>query len=170
MNNEKMEMLVDNLSEQINDIFEFLREMQNDADCVYTFLDNINASLERVAGNDFDDYACKAYRTIKANATTKDLLLEGALGLSGETGEVVDIIKKDVYHGHSLVNESGKFVIDQLDRDKLIHELGDVLWYVNEIAWAIGAPLSEIANKNIEKLKNRYPEGFSSEASKNRTC
>lgn len=170
MTNEKMEMMVDNLSEQINDIFEFLREMQNDADLLYTFLDNINVGLERLAGNDFDDYACKAYRTIKLNASNKDLLLEGALGLSGETGEAVDIIKKYIYHEHSIVSKTGESKLSKEDRDKLIYELGDILWYVNEIAYVINAPLSEIANKNIEKLKKRYPEGFSSEASKNRTC
>lgn len=170
MNNEKMEMMVDNLSEQINDIFEFLREMQNDADLLYTFLDNINVAIERLGGNAIDEYACKAYRTIKPNATTKDLLLEGALGLSGETGEVVDIIKKAVYHGHAVTNETGSCKLSKEDRDKLIDELGDVLWYTNLIAYSVGAPLSEIADHNIKKLKNRYPEGFSSEASKNRTC
>lgn len=170
MNNEDINTMVNKLSEQTNDIIEFLSGLQDDVDYFANFLDNISVSLERLTGNAIDEYACKAYRTIKANATTKDLLIEGSLGLSGETGEVIDIIKKYIYHGHSLVNETGSTKMSKEDRDKLIYELGDVLWYVNQIAYAIGAPLSEIANKNIEKLQKRYPEGFSSEASKNRTC
>jgi NTP pyrophosphatase (non-canonical NTP hydrolase) len=78
------------------------------------------------------------------------------LGLVGESGEVVDLIKKHVYHGHPL------------DSDKLLKELGDVLWYVAALATALDVELSEVAAKNIAKLTARYPEGFSSEASMNR--
>ena len=78
------------------------------------------------------------------------------LGLAGEAGEVVDYLKKVVGHGHKL------------DRDKLVKELGDVLWYVAEICSAINADMSDVAQQNIDKLKDRYPDGFSSERSINR--
>lgn len=83
-------------------------------------------------------------------------LLNGALGLSGESGEVADMIKKYIFHGHDL------------DRDELIKELGDVCWYVALLCEAIDVDLDDVMIRNIEKLKKRYPEGFSSEASINR--
>ena len=111
-----------------------------------------------------------AYQT-EALRTAGDLdRVCGALGLSGEAGEVIasllqlasatgavsDTIKKIRYHGHSP------------DRDKLVHELGDVLWYVASTAATLNASLDEIAEANIEKLRARYPDGFSTERSINR--
>jgi len=72
-----------------------------------------------------------------------------ALGLVGESGEVADLIKKVVAHGHPL------------DAEKLAQELGDVLWYLAVTADALGFSLDEIANRNITKLRARYPNGFS---------
>lgn len=83
-------------------------------------------------------------------------LLNGALGITGEAGEVADLIKKHVFHGHDL------------NRDEIVKELGDVCWYVALLATSIGVGLDEILERNIEKLKRRYPEGFSSAASINR--
>ena len=56
----------------------------------------------------------------------------------------------------------------ELDRDKVIKELGDVLWYIAAIASFLHVPLDEIAQRNIDKLAARYPEGFSNERSINR--
>lgn len=78
------------------------------------------------------------------------------LGITGEAGEVADIIKKASFHGH------------ELDIPELEKELGDVLWYLANIASVAGLDLSDIAEKNINKLKKRYPEGFSEERSINR--
>lgn len=78
------------------------------------------------------------------------------LGLAGEAGEVVDYLKKVVGHGHKM------------DKDKLVKELGDVLWYVAEICSAIKVDMGDVAQKNIDKLKKRYPDGFTSERSINR--
>lgn len=83
-------------------------------------------------------------------------LINGALGLTGEAGEVADIIKKHVFHGHDL------------DKDEIIKELGDVCWYAALLSYAIDIPLEDILQKNIDKLKRRYPEGFSEESSINR--
>ncbi|WP_191556593.1 nucleoside triphosphate pyrophosphohydrolase family protein [Metabacillus idriensis] len=84
-------------------------------------------------------------------------LVNFGLGLTGEAGEVADLIKKACFHGHSIGKEEIK------------KELGDVLWYLSNIARIAGLELDEIAAANIEKLKKRYPEGFSVEASINRS-
>jgi NTP pyrophosphatase (non-canonical NTP hydrolase) len=79
------------------------------------------------------------------------------MGLAGETGEVIDYIKKGLFHGH------------ELDRQKIIDELGDVLWYVSAIATACDdISLNDVLWRNVEKLRARYPDGFSEERSINR--
>ena len=82
-----------------------------------------------------------------------------ALGLAGEAGEVADVVKKVVHHRHPL---------DGAAREKLIKELGDVLWYVAHAASVLGVTLDDVAAANVEKLRRRYPDGFSSERSINR--
>ena len=82
-----------------------------------------------------------------------------ALGIAGESGEVADIIKKVVHHRHPL---------DEATREKLLKELGDVLWYVAHAASVLGVTLDDVAYANVEKLRKRYPDGFSSERSINR--
>lgn len=79
-----------------------------------------------------------------------------ALGLNGEAGEVADEIKKVIGHGHAL------------DKDKLLKELGDVLWYIAALCNDLGADMSTVAAMNIEKLAKRYPQGFSQEKSQKR--
>lgn len=83
-------------------------------------------------------------------------LIMGALGLTGEAGEVSDAIKKHVFHGH------------ELSVDHLVKELGDVLWYVAFLCKTLNVSMEEVMNRNVAKLKERYPEGFSEEASRNR--
>lgn len=79
-----------------------------------------------------------------------------ALGIAGEAGEVADYVKKVVGHGHDL------------DAEKLVKELGDVLWYVAVMAAHLEVSLSSVAQANINKLRKRYPNGFSTAASVNR--
>lgn len=83
-------------------------------------------------------------------------LLMGCLGLAGESGELLDLFKKWIFHSKPLDEEHAK------------KELGDVLWYVAEIAYSLGWNLDEIMAMNIDKLKARYPEGFSAERSNHR--
>jgi NTP pyrophosphatase (non-canonical NTP hydrolase) len=90
--------------------------------------------------------------------TTEQRFINFGFGLMGETGEVVDCLKKILFHGHDLED----------NREKLKHELGDCLWYIATIATTAGISLDEVAKANIEKLKARYPEGFSEERSINR--
>ena len=106
--------------------------------------------------NALDAYQTKAMRTAPMKCSPEIQLATFGLGVAGEAGEVADLIKKHLGHGHAL------------DRDKLRKELGDVLWYVAGIAHLHGMPLSEVATANIVKLQARYPNGFSSEASINR--
>ena len=83
--------------------------------------------------------------------------LLGTLGLCGEAGELAEVIKKHVFHGHPMDAET---------RSKLRKECGDCLWYLNYIASLLDRNLGEIADLNIEKLTSRYPEGtFSTERS-----
>lgn len=83
-------------------------------------------------------------------------MVNGCFGLAGESGEVLDIVKKWIFH------ENG------LDRDHLKKELGDVMWYVAMICESAGFTLDEIMKMNIDKLKSRYPEGFDTQRANNR--
>lgn len=74
--------------------------------------------------------------------------MNGILGLCGETGEVSDHIKKHVFQGH------------ELNKDKLVNELGDVCWYIAILAKSLNVDLETVMEKNVEKLKKRYPDGF----------
>ena len=82
-----------------------------------------------------------------------DVLINGVMGLCGEAGEAIDLVKKHLAQGH------------ELDREGLIKELGDVAWYLAETATALDVELEEVLLQNIEKLKRRYPEGFATERS-----
>lgn len=83
-------------------------------------------------------------------------VLNACLGLSGEVGELNDMIKKTIFHGHAInMNEVRK-------------EIGDVLWYLAMMCDSFGFDIEEIAKMNIDKLKERYPEGFSEYASQHR--
>ncbi len=107
----------------------------------------------------FSDFQVESTRTMPRvfnEETLDDALKNYAMGLSGETGEVVDQLKKVIFHGHKF------------DRDEIEKELGDVLHYLSGIATLLEISMEEVASKNLEKLKKRYPEGFSKEASRNR--
>ena len=103
-----------------------------------------------------NEYQELAMRTLNPALEPKDVLINGVMGLCGESGEAIDIVKKHLAQGHPL------------DKEKLAKELGDIAWYLAETAYVIGYPLEEILQGNIDKLKARYPEGFSSEKSINR--
>ena len=84
-------------------------------------------------------------------------IIQGLMGLNGEAGECIDLLKKSLFQGHIL------------DRKHLVKELGDVAWYLAVSADAIGYDLETIFKMNIDKLKTRYPEGFSAERSVERS-
>ncbi len=100
-----------------------------------------------------NEYQALAMRTLNPELTEQEILLNAVMGLCGESGEVIDHVKKHLCHGHAL------------NKEELVKELGDVAWYLAEAATALGVSLEDILKGNIEKLKRRYPEGFSTEAS-----
>lgn len=99
-------------------------------------------------------YQEEAMRT--ANGMHGDLLQNGVMGLCGEAGECVDLVKKHLFQGHDL------------DTEHLAKELGDVAWYLAVTAEAIGYDLNTILQMNVKKLRDRYPNGFDEERSKHR--
>ena len=105
----------------------------------------------------FNEYQELALRTANKDKLTDDeALLNAALGLNGEAGEVADALKKTNFQGHKF------------DKDKIIKELGDILWYVSLGAYACHETLETVAQMNIDKLKSRYPNGFESDRSQRR--
>lgn len=98
-----------------------------------------------------NDYQRAAMRT--AGPNPEDYLLNGVMGLCGEAGEVIDLVKKYLHQGHDL------------DEHKIAEEVSDCLWYCALIASALDMKLGDIMRMNIDKLKARYPEGFSKERS-----
>jgi len=105
---------------------------------------------------ELDEYQKLALRTAGHRESSEKVLTYAALGLTGESGEVAEIIKKAFYHGHTL------------DKELLRKELGDVLWYLAVMADSLGLSLDQIATDNIAKLTTRYPQGFSQARSINR--
>ena len=105
-----------------------------------------------------NEYQNLAMRTASSDSTetTENRLLNGILGLIGESGEVVDHIKKVIFQGH------------ELNTDLITEELGDILWYVALLSDGISVPLDVIMEENIAKLKRRYPDGFDAERSRER--
>ena len=102
-----------------------------------------------------DEYQKLAMRT-NDKWDYQKMLINGALGLNGEAGEIADTIKKWQFQGHAL------------NPDEVMKEVGDVLWYCALMATALNFKLSEVMEANIEKLKKRYPNGFDDERSVNR--
>lgn len=102
------------------------------------------------------EYQELAMTTLNRELSEKDILINGVMGLCGEAGEVIDMVKKHLAQGH------------ELDRDKMIAELGDVAWYLAELAMVLDTDLDRVFEGNIEKLKKRYPEGFDAKRSQNR--
>ena len=104
-----------------------------------------------------NEYQTAALRTAQTDKlTARELLLNSALGLCGESGEVADLLKKYHFQGHNL------------DLDHVAKELGDIAWYLAVGAYAIGYDLESVFRMNKEKLEARYPDGFEAERSLHR--
>lgn len=100
-----------------------------------------------------NEYQKLAMTTLNPALSRKDVLINGVMGLCGESGEAIDIVKKHLAQGH------------ELDREALVKELGDIAWYLAETAYALDVPLEDVLQQNIDKLRKRYPQGFSLERS-----
>lgn len=106
---------------------------------------------EAIRGNHLraDDYQRAALRTAQIDKLSRDeLLLNGLMGMCGEAGECMDILKKARFQGH------------ELDRKAVMEEIGDCAWYIAVASHALGYTLSDVLSANVEKLKTRYPDGF----------
>ena len=104
-----------------------------------------------------NDYQQAALRTVPGDLPPERLLLNGLMGLNGEAGEAIDILKKHLFQGH------------ELDTEHMAKELGDVAWYLAVSAQALGFDLETILQMNVEKLKVRYPHGFDAGHSQHRS-
>lgn len=133
--------------EKIAELEKALKEKQNDE----LTLNGYQALASRTAVTDWDMVSVRVLRDSQLLP-----LMNFALGAAGEAGEIADEVKKVVYHGHDL------------NRDKLLKEIGDTLWYLSQLARVLQYRFGYAGKQNIEKLKERYPEGFSEALSRNR--
>lgn len=147
------------MNEQIKQLFEEMIEEvttqhNKEITSFYELLDDIkkglailevqNTCTKDLSFNHYQNFAIKKAKSIEE----KDLILNGCLGLGGESGEVIDLIKKHLFQGH------------ELDKKKIANELGDICWYIAILAKGIGYDLDRIFKMNIDKLTLRYPNGF----------
>lgn len=100
-----------------------------------------------------NQYQQECLRTVNKNADDNSRLLEGLMGLNGESGECIDLLKKHMFQGHDL------------DVRHLLKELGDVSWSLAVSADALGYDLETVFQMNVEKRNERYPEKFDPELS-----
>lgn len=103
-----------------------------------------------------NEYQELAMTTLNPELCKRDVLINSVMGLCGEAGEAIDIVKKWLAQGH------------ELDREHLAKELGDIAWYLAEAATALDLSLEDVLQANIDKLKRRYPNGFETARSKAR--
>ena len=92
--------------------------------------------------------------------TPPQRLITAALGLSAEAGEFGDLVKKCLFQGKELNKEN---------RELMVKELGDVMWYLAQGCMALGVTIDEVLWANIDKLEKRYPNGFEVARSENRS-
>ena len=113
------------------------------------FVDSVTSESSR---NDelYSERMRQLSKTLDGNYARLD---HAVTGLAGESGEVADLWKKVKYLGLEYNEET---------KNKFIKELGDVCWYLFQTAYALKIPVNEIIDANVEKLKKRHPEGYSS--------
>lgn len=98
-----------------------------------------------------NEYQKAAMATLNPALDKKDVLINGVMGLCGESGEAIDIVKKWLMQGH------------ELDKKHLVRELGDVAWYLAEAATALDVPLEAVFQGNLDKLRRRFPTALTPE-------
>ena len=103
-----------------------------------------------------NEYQVLAMKTLNKDLDEREVLINGVMGLCGESGEVIDLVKKHISQGHPI------------NKDKIIEELGDVMWYIAELATILDVKMEDIMKYNINKLSQRYEGGFTVEQSINR--
>lgn len=110
-----------------------------------------------------DDYSKQAISTLTSGHAYGDItaeLMAQVMGLVGESGEVAEKFKK-------IIRDKGGLLSDD-DRTEIIKELGDILWYINAVAYLLGSDLDNVASKNIEKVISRKQRGATNGSGDNR--
>ncbi len=97
---------------------------------------------------DANEYQKKALKSLNPNLNKEEVLINSVMGLCGEAGEAIDIVKKTIHQGH------------EFNKEKFILELGDIAWYLAEASHAVGYDLNTVLELNLNKLNKRYPDGF----------
>lgn len=135
---------IDHAQEELVDALQYLEHLKM-------------AMTDRLTANDFQRAAMRTASGMNYDGFDgRGLLLNAVMGLNGEAGEVIDLVKKAIFQGHDL------------DKERMVEELGDVAWYLAVCCEALGVSLEEVMERNIDKLKARYPEGFDKARSVNR--
>ena len=118
------------------------------------FVDEVSSD----ATKNLDDFI-DATEIVDEQGVETSRLLTACIGLSGEVGEFNDIVKKCVFQGKEM---------DEDTVTKLKSELGDVMWYVAQGCLALGTDIEDLIDINTAKLEKRYPGGFDEFRSENR--
>ena len=108
-----------------------------------------NGNVNEPAKNDLDMFQEEALRCMRSDLPYEAICSNMCMGLAGETGETVDIFKKHIYQGKDL------------DINDVIEEIGDILWYIANLCNVNKITMKECMESNVEKLRKRYPNGFS---------
>ena len=108
-----------------------------------------NGNVNEPAKNDLDVFQEEALRCMRNDLPYEAICSNMCMGLAGETGETVDIFKKHIYQGKDL------------DINDVIEEIGDILWYIANLCNVNKITMKECMESNVEKLRKRYPNGFS---------
>ena len=108
-----------------------------------------NGNINVPAKNDLDVFQEEALRCMRSDLPYEAICSNMCMGLAGETGETVDIFKKHIYQGKVL------------DINDVIEEIGDILWYIANLCNVNKITMKECMESNVEKLRKRYPNGFS---------
>lgn len=135
---------IEHAQEELVDALQYMEHLKQTQADKLTANDYQRAAMRTASGMNYEDLRGEG------------LLLNAVMGLNGEAGECIDVVKKHLFQGHDL------------DRDHLAEELGDVAWYLAVCCEALGKSLEEVLQGNIGKLKARYPEGFDKARSVNR--
>lgn len=99
----------------------------------------------------FNEYQKRALTTASTTDDEFKDIMHWVLGITGESGEIAEKIKKIIRDKNSVISES--------DKAELSSEIGDVLWYLAVLANQLGIPFEAIAQSNLEKLKSRKNRG-----------
>ena len=108
-----------------------------------------NGNVNEPAKNDLDVFQEEALRCMRSDLPYEAICSNMCMGLAGETGETIDIFKKHIYQGKDL------------DINDVIEEIGDILWYIANLCNVNKITMKECMESNVEKLRKRYPNGFS---------